>query len=97
MVSFILLRVRLGHIERPYRSPVGIPGAVFVLVICLITLVTLLNADKSYRIAVIGAAVWYALGLLWFALHGRKRLIRAPEEEFAIRELERAKELKNVR
>jgi ethanolamine permease len=76
----------MPHIERPYRSPLGIPGAVFVLVVSAVTLVALFVSDESYRIAVIGAAVWYALGLLWFASHGRRRLVRAPEEEFAMRQ-----------
>ena len=37
-MSFILLRRNLPHIERPYRSPLGIPGAVLTLVIALVTL-----------------------------------------------------------
>ncbi len=31
-----------------------------------------------------GAAIWYALGLLYFGLYARKRLVFSPEEEFAI-------------
>ena len=31
MISFILLRLRLPDIERPYRSPIGLPGAVVAL------------------------------------------------------------------
>lgn len=94
MASFILLRIRLPHIERPYRSPLGIPGALFVLVVSAITLETLFVSDQSYRTAVIGATIWYALGLLWFAVIGRKRLVRSPEEEFAMRELARGAELR---
>jgi hypothetical protein len=33
---------------------------------------------------VIGAAIWFLCGIGWFALHARKRLILAPEEEFAL-------------
>jgi ethanolamine permease len=94
MISFILLRVRLPHIERPYRSPFGIAGAVFTLLIAAVTLVMLFLADPAYQKAVVGAAIWYTLGLLYFAFYGRKRLVRSPEEEFAIRELARARELK---
>lgn len=85
MISYILLRIKMPNIERPYRSPFGIPGAIFVTVISLVTLVTLFIANETNRLAVVGAAVWYALGLLWFALHGRKRLVLAPEEEFAMK------------
>jgi ethanolamine permease len=34
--------------------------------------------------AVIGAAVWYALGLFYFAVIGRHQLVLAPEEAFAL-------------
>jgi ethanolamine permease len=69
--------------ERPYRSPFGVPGALTAFVIALVTLVTLFVVDEVYRKVVIGAAIWYGLGLLYFALWARRRLVYAPEEEFA--------------
>lgn len=82
MVSFILLRRNLPDIERPYVSATGLPGAWSALVIALVTLVFLfLNPD--YRLGVWGCAVWYALGLGYFAVHARHQLILSPEEEFA--------------
>ena len=33
---------------------------------------------------VVGAAVWFLLGIAWFQIHGRKGLVLAPEEQFAI-------------
>lgn len=82
MASFILLRRRLPNLERPYRSPIGIPGAVFAMAISLVTLVALFF-NESYRPAVIGAAVWFLLGLIYFAVWGRHHLVYAPEEAFA--------------
>src|SRR5678816_3742371 len=38
-VSFIILRRRLPGLKRPYRSPLGIAGAVVTLVIAIVTLV----------------------------------------------------------
>ncbi len=84
MLSFILLRVRLPDIARPYRSPLGLPGAVGALLIALVTLVALFVTDPIYQKVVIGAALWYGLGLLWFALYARRKLVLAPEESFAI-------------
>ncbi|MBI4615609.1 MAG: ethanolamine permease [Planctomycetes bacterium] len=85
MLSFILLRIRRPGIERPYRSPLGIPGAAMALAISALTLVFLfLNAD--YRYGVVGAAVWYGLGLVYFAAWGRRRLVKSPEEAFALRD-----------
>ena len=84
-ISFILLRIQLPHIERPYRSPLGIPGAVVTLVIAIVTLIMQLQ-DELYRNGVYCAAAWYAIGIIYFALIGRKRLVYSPEEEFAVRE-----------
>jgi ethanolamine permease len=85
MASFILLRIRQPGLERPYRSPLGVAGAAVSFAIALITLVALFIVDEGYRLAVIGAAVWYALGLGYFAIWARHRLVYAPEEAFAQR------------
>mgnify|MGYP001825419479 CR=1 FL=1 len=84
MLSYILLRIRLPDIERPYRSPLGVPGAVIALLIALVTLVALFVTDPIYQKVVVGAALWYGLGLLWFAVYARRRLVLAPEESFAV-------------
>jgi len=90
MISFVLLRRRLPHIDRPYRSPLGVPGALTALAISLVTLAALFASDPVYQRVVIGAGVWYALGLCYFAVWGRHRLVKAPEEDFALRETSRA-------
>ena len=81
-LSFILLRKRMPDIERPYRSPLGNAGAAITVVIALVTIYFQLQ-DPVYRNGVYAAAVWYALGLLYFGVIGRHRLILSPEEEFA--------------
>jgi ethanolamine permease len=81
--SFILLRLRFPALERPYRSPLGLAGAAISFVIAGATLVALFVSDPGYRWAVIGTAIWFALGLVYFAVWARHRLVRAPEEEFA--------------
>jgi hypothetical protein len=81
--SFILLRRRPPHIERPYRSPVGEWGAAIAGVIALCSLGAILyNAD--YRPGVYGVAVVYLVALAYFAAAGRHRLVFSPEEEFAM-------------
>jgi len=84
MLSYILLRIRLPDIVRPYRSPLGVPGAVVALLIAMVTLVALFVTDPIYQKVVVGAAVWYGLGLLWFAVYARHKLVLAPEESFAL-------------
>jgi ethanolamine permease len=82
-LSFILLRAKFPNIERPYRSPLGNLGAVLTIVIALVTLYVQLG-DPVYQKAVFGVAAWYMLGILYFALVGRHRLVLSPEEEFAV-------------
>lgn len=82
-VSFILLRKNQPHIERPYRSPLGIPGAVVTIIIGLVTLYYQLW-DPLFFKGVIWVGVWFVLAIIYFALVGRHKLILSPEEEFAM-------------
>lgn len=82
MASFLLLRHRFPALVRPYRSPLGRAGAWVSGVIALVTLGTLFG-NAEYVKGVYGAVVWFVLGLIWFALYARHRLILSPEEEFA--------------
>ena len=82
MVAFIRLRRRLPDIERPYRSPIGIPGAALAALIATVTLFYLLW-DPAIRIGIWGCAAWFTLGTAYFALYGRHHLVLSPEEEFA--------------
>jgi ethanolamine permease len=88
-LSFILLRTRYPGMERPYRSPLGIPGAAATLVIAIVTIYFQLT-DPVYRTGVVWVAVWFAVGIAYFALVGRTRLILSPEEEFALAQREQA-------
>jgi ethanolamine permease len=51
--------------------------------ISAVTLVTLF-VNPDYNRGVIGAAVWFLLGIAYFAFYARKNLVLSPEEEFAI-------------
>jgi ethanolamine permease len=82
MASFIALRLRFPHLARPYRSPLGIPGAALAALIATVTLITLFR-NTDYNKGVAGAAVWFLLGLAWYAAWARTRLVLAPEEAAA--------------
>jgi ethanolamine permease len=82
-LSFILLRRRLPHIRRPYRSPIGEWGAAIAGAIALVSLISLYLVE-SYRPGVVGTAIWFGLGIIYFAFAGRHKLILSPEEEFAM-------------
>jgi ethanolamine permease len=83
MVSFVMLRMRLPNIARPYRSRWGVPGAVIAGLLAATSLVAIFLND-AYRPGVYGVAIYYVLGVLYFAIAGRNRLVLSPEEEFAL-------------
>ncbi len=83
MLSFVLLRRKFPDISRPYRSPIGTWGAGIAGLIALVSLGSLFIIP-GYRPGVLGVAIWFALGILYFAASGRKKLVLSPEEEFAM-------------
>ena len=82
-VSFIMLRSRMPHIERPYRSPFGIVGAGLTLIIALVTLYFQVT-DAAFQVPVLAVAAYYAIMIVYFAVFGRTQLVLSPEEEFAM-------------
>ncbi|MGK9050575.1 amino acid permease [Neorhizobium petrolearium] len=82
-ISFIILRKKLPNIERPFRSPLGIPGAVLTIVIAVVTLLYQIQ-DPNFTRGVLWVIVWFAVAIAYFAIVGRHRLILSPEEEFAM-------------
>jgi ethanolamine permease len=87
-LAFILLRRNLPNIDRPYRSPWGVPGAAIAGIIALVSLIAIF-LNEAYRPGVYGVAAYYILGVLYFAISGRNRLVLSPEEEFALTRGER--------
>jgi ethanolamine permease len=88
-VSFLVLRARLPGLARPYRSPMGVTGAAITIVIAAVTLVYQL-LDPVFAAGVLGVGAWFAVGITWFALVGRHRLVLSPEEAFALKVREKA-------
>jgi ethanolamine permease len=82
-VAFVLLRRNMPNINRPFKSPWGVPGAVVAGVISLVALIaTFLN--EAYRPGVYGVAIWFLAAIAYFGLAGRHKLVLSPEEEFAL-------------
>lgn len=84
MLSFIRLRITRPDLPRPYRSPLGIPGALVGTLLALMALAATLTVEE-YRPAVIGVVAFLLIGIAYFALYSRSRLVaQAPEEENAL-------------
>jgi len=88
-LSFILLRRNMPNIHRPYRSPLGVGGALLTMVIAGVTLYFQLTGDPTYTQGVLWVALWFAVCVTYFGLVGRHRLILSPEEEFAMAQKEK--------
>ncbi len=82
-LSFILLRRKFPGLPRPYKSPLGVAGAGLTVIIALVTIAYQLK-DPIYRTGVLGVAIWFAIGIAYFAVLGRHKLVLSPEEEFAM-------------
>ncbi|GAA2000306.1 amino acid permease [Microbacterium ulmi] len=83
MLSFILLRRRFPDAKRPYRSPTGIAGAAVAFLLALGAMLGIIF-NSAFQTAVVTFLIAFALGILLFALVGRKRLVLSPEEEYAL-------------
>jgi ethanolamine permease len=82
-ISFIRLRKIMPHVERPFVSPLGTPGAVVTALLSIVMGVALFW-NPANRAGVVGIAIAYLLAVLYFALVGRNRLVLSPEEQFAM-------------
>jgi ethanolamine permease len=84
MLSYIKLKIERPNMPRPYKSPLGIPGAAVGAFLALVSVAATFATD-AYRPAVVGVAIFLVIALIYFALYSSKRLVaQAPEEEVAL-------------
>lgn len=84
MITYIALAKNRPELERPYKSPLGVPGAWLGTIISLVTLGATL-AIESNRPGVYGTAIFVGLMFVYYYFYSRHRLVaQAPEEEHAL-------------
>jgi ethanolamine permease len=66
------------------KSSSGELGAYLTIIIAVVTLYMQFQ-DPAYRGGMIGVAIWYVAGIIYFAAYGRKTLVYSPEEDFAVK------------
>jgi ethanolamine permease len=88
MASFIKLRISYPDLPRPYRSPLGISGAVVGAILSLIALLACFS-NPDNRTAVIGTVIFLVAAIIYFLTYSRTRLVaQAPEEQVALSSIE---------
>ncbi len=84
LLSYIRLRFKRPDLPRPYRSPLGVPGAAVGATLAAVALMATL-ANETYRPAVWGLIGFLVVAVVYFLLYSRHRLVaQAPEEEVAL-------------
>jgi ethanolamine permease len=85
MASYIVLRRREPGLARPYRAPGGVPTATVALLLAVLAMSAGFFYTAAARWTIIATIGAILVGLAYFALFSRHRLVaEAPEEEFAL-------------
>lgn len=84
MISYIKLKIDRPDLPRPYKSPLGIPGAAVGAGLAILALLAcLFNSD--YRPGVWGVALFLIVAIVYYFAYSSKHLVaQAPEEEVAL-------------
>jgi ethanolamine permease len=83
MISFVILRRKFPNLDRPYKSPWGLRGAVVAGVIAFVSFIGFL-LNPTFRPAIVAIIIVYVIVLAVFAIWGRHRLVMSPEEKYAV-------------
>ena len=85
MLAYIKLKLTRKDLERPYKSPLGIFGAILGTVLALVALGACF-ANSDFRPAVWATAIFLIVAIAYFMVYSRTRLVaQAPEEQVALR------------
>ena len=84
LFSYVVLKVRYPNMERPYKSPLGVTGAITGLIIVSIAAIFMFT-NSDYRFGLIILAGIYFISLVTYMVIGKDSINEnAPEEAFAI-------------
>ncbi len=78
------LKLRQMGMDQLSKMPRGKAGAFVALGLAMLTL-QFLWLNEDYRPGLIGCVIWIGAGLVYFAAYARYRLVKSPEEEFALK------------
>lgn len=81
--AFLVLRRDHADLPRPFVSPFGRAGGWITIVICMVTLAYQVR-DAAFLDGVVWVVVWMGLGICYFMVFARHRLVLSPDEAAAL-------------
>ncbi|KAL8022333.1 putative amino acid/polyamine transporter I [Plasmopara halstedii] len=77
ITAFIMLRLREPERPRPYKSPFGVSGAVLCLILCILSMVSIIYSGTSsydFFASVLIAIGYFVIGAIYFSYHVKPRI-----------------------
>lgn len=81
--AFLVLRRDHADLPRPFVSPFGRAGGLITIVMCMVTLAYQVR-DAAFLDGVVWVVVWMGLGICYFMVFARHRLVLSPDEAAAL-------------
>lgn len=81
-VGFILFRIRHATQERLFVSPLGIPGAVYGILVFTLSSISVIGFQEDHNIAVITLLIGIIIYTIYYFLYAKMRQRFSPEEKF---------------
>jgi len=85
MMAYIRLKQKEPDLPRPYKAPGGVVMPAIAMVIAIVSLFAGIVYTTVTRWTILWTIVAFLVGMAYFWLYSRHRLVaEAPEEEFAV-------------
>jgi ethanolamine permease len=91
-IAFIGLRRKLPDLKRPFVSPLGIPGAVIGIIICLVAIVSCCIYTEIFRTVLWFIVAQTIVTVPYYIFYGRHAVRQTPERVFVKNQLKKVVE-----
>lgn len=81
-VGFILFRIRHSTQERLFVSPLGIPGAIYGILVFTLSSISIIGFQRDRSIAFITLSIGVVVYTIYYFLYAKMRQRFSPEEKF---------------
>ena len=82
LIGYIIFTVKYGNREREFRSPFGIPGAVYALIIFTLAFIGIVGFQDDNSVSFIIYLILLTMYSIYYLLYAKKRQDFSPDERF---------------